>query len=106
MTFAMNSLCVRSKTHALDESVDAPVTRVRNQPKSKDAQKVAIGAGIGAIAGQVLGKNTKSTIIGAAVGAAAGGAAAVATANYEGCIQNTSTMVIKLNAPTQIRGAM
>ncbi len=107
MGFAVNSVSFGGKTYPLDASIESTnVTRVRNQPKSKDAQKVAIGAGIGAIAGQVLGKNTKSTIIGAAVGAAAGGAAAVATANYEGCIQNTSTMVIKLNAPTQIRIAM
>jgi len=107
MGFAVNSVSFGGKTYPLDASIESTnITRVRNQPKSKDAQKVAIGAGIGAIAGQVLGKNTKSTIIGAAVGAAAGGAAAAATANYEGCIQNTSTMVIKLNSPAQVRVAM
>src|SRR5689334_17597316 len=103
MEFAVNSVTFGGKTYPLDASVDAPVTRVRNQPKSKDAQKVAIGAGIGAIAGQILGKNTKSTVIGGAVGAAAGAAAAAATANYEGCVQNTSTMTVKLNAPAQVR---
>jgi hypothetical protein len=103
MEFAVNSVSFGGKTYALDASVNAPVTRVRNEPKSKDAQKVAIGAGIGAIAGQILGKNTKSTVIGGAVGAAAGGAAAVATANYEGCINSTSTMVVKLNSPAQVR---
>jgi|SRR5689334_800443 len=103
MEFAVNSVSFGGKTYPLDASVDAPVTRVRNQPKSKDAQKVAIGAGIGAIAGQILGKNTKSTVIGGAVGAAAGAAAAAATANYEGCVQNTSTMTVKLNAPAQVR---
>jgi hypothetical protein len=107
MEFAVNSVSVGGKTYALDATVEnATVTRVRNQPKSKDAQKVAIGAGIGAIAGQILGKNTKSTVIGGAVGAAAGAATAVATANYEGCVQNTSTMTIKLNSPTQVRVAM
>ena len=105
MEFAVNSVSFGGKTYPLDASVDAPVTRVRNQPKSKDAQKVAIGAGIGAIAGQILGKNTKSTVIGGAVGAAAGAAAAAATANYEGCVQNTSTMTVKLNSPTQVRVA-
>jgi hypothetical protein len=105
MEFAVNSVSFGGKTYPLDASVDAPVTRVRNQPKSKDAQKVAIGAGIGAIAGQILGKNTKSTVIGGAVGAAAGAAAAAATANYEGCVQNTSTMTVKLNAPAQVRVA-
>jgi hypothetical protein len=107
MEFAVNSVTFGGKTYPLDADIESTnVTRVRNEPKSKDAQKVAIGAGIGAIAGQILGKNTKSTVVGAAVGAAAGGAAAVATANYEGCIQNTSTMVIKLNSPTQVKVAM
>ena len=104
MEFAVNSVTFGGKTYPLDATVQsANITRVRNQPKSKDAQKVAIGAGIGAIAGQILGKNTKSTVIGGAVGAAAGAATAAATANYEGCIQNTSTMVVKLNSPAQVR---
>ena len=104
MEFAVNSVNVGGKSYPLDASIEsAPITRVRNQPKSKDAQKVAIGAGIGAIAGQILGKNTKSTVIGGAVGAAAGAAAAAATANYEGCINNTSTVTIKLNSAAQVR---
>ena len=105
MEFAVNSVSFGGKQYALDASVDAPVTRVRNQPKSKDAQKVAIGAAAGAIAGQILGKNTKSTIIGGAVGAAAGAATAAATANYEGCVNTTSTMTVKLNAPVEVRVA-
>jgi hypothetical protein len=104
MEFAVNSVTVGGRNYPLDASIEsAPVTRVRNQPKSKDAQKVAIGAGIGAIAGQILGKNTKSTVIGGAVGAAAGAAAAAATANYEGCVNSTSTVTIKLNSATQVR---
>jgi len=107
MEFAVNSVTFGGKSYPLDASVvNAPVQRVRNEPKSKDAQKVAIGAGIGAIACQILGKNTKSTVIGGAVGAAAGAAAAATTANYEGCIQNTSTVTIKLNSPAQVRVAM
>jgi hypothetical protein len=107
MEFAVNSVTFNGKTYPLDASLEnVPVTKVRNEPKSKDAHKVAIGAAVGAIAGQILGKNTKSTVIGGAVGAAAGGAAAVATANYEGCIQNTSTMTVKLNSPAQVRVAM
>ena len=106
MEFAVNSVTFGGKTYPLDASVEnANVTRVRNQPKGKDAQKVAIGAGIGAIAGQILGKNTKSTVIGGAVGAAAGAAAAAATANYEGCVNSTSTMTLKLNSPAQIRAS-
>jgi hypothetical protein len=104
MEFAVNSVTVGGRNYPLDASIEsAPVTRVRNQPKSKDAQKVAIGAGIGAITGQILGKNTKSTVIGGAVGAAAGAAAAAATANYEGCVNSTSTVTIKLNSATQVR---
>ena len=104
MEFAVNSVSFGGKTYALDANIEnAPITRVRNQPKSKDAQKVAIGAAAGAIAGQILGKNTKSTVIGGAVGAAAGAAAAAATANYEGCINNTSTVTIKLNSPAEVR---
>ena len=104
MEFAVNSVTFGGKTYALDATVtDASVERVRNQPKSKDAQKVAIGAAAGAIAGQILGKNTKSTIIGGAVGAAAGAATAAATANYEGCVRNSGNIVVKLNAPTEVR---
>jgi hypothetical protein len=107
MEFAVNSVTFGGKTYPLDATLEnVPVTKVRNQPKSKDAQKVAIGAAAGAIAGQILGKNTKSTVIGGAVGAAAGAATAAATANYEGCVQNTSTITIKLNSPAQVRVAM
>lgn len=104
MEFAVNSVSFGGKTYPLDASIEnMPVNKVRNQPKSKDAQKVAIGAAVGAIAGQILGKNTKSTVIGGAAGAAAGAAAAAATANYEGCVQNTSTITVKLNSATQVR---
>jgi hypothetical protein len=104
MEFAVNSVTFGGKSYALDASVeDASIDRVRNQPKSKDAQKVAIGAAAGAIAGQILGKNTKSTVVGGAVGAAAGAAAAAATANYEGCVRDTGHIVVKLNSPTEIR---
>ncbi len=98
MEFAVNSVSFNGKTYAVDGSVaSAQIDRVRNQPASKDAQKVAIGAAAGAIAGQILGKNTKSTVIGGAVGAAAGAATAAATANYEGCIPQGGSIVVKLN---------
>jgi hypothetical protein len=104
MEFAVNSVTFGGQTYQLDANVEsASIDRVRNQPGSKDAQKVAIGAAIGAIAGQVIGKNTKSTVIGGAAGAAAGAATAAATANYEGCVRSSGTIVIKLNAPAQVR---
>jgi hypothetical protein len=80
----------------------AQVSKVKNQPKSKDVQKVIGGAAIGAIAGQILGKSTKATIIGGAVGAAAGAGAAAATANYEGCVNSGGRITATLNSSTQV----
>lgn len=83
-------------------TTDAQVSKVRNQPKSKDVQKVVGGAAIGAIAGQILGKSTKATVIGGAVGAAAGAGAAAATANYEGCVNSGGRITATLNSSTQV----
>jgi len=80
----------------------AQVNKVKNQPKSKDVQKVAGGAAIGAIAGQILGKSTKATVIGAAAGGAAGAAAAAATSNYEGCVYSGGRITATLNSSTQV----
>ena len=104
MEFAVKSVSFGGKTYPVSGTVaNADVERVRNQPKSKDAQKVAAGAAIGAIAGQILGKNTKSTIIGAAAGAAGGAATAAATANYEGCVPDGGSIAVNLTAPLQVR---
>jgi len=80
----------------------AQVNKVKNQPKSKDVQKVVGGAAIGAIAGQILGKSTKATVIGAAAGGAAGAAAAAATSNYEGCVYSGGRITATLNSSTQV----
>jgi hypothetical protein len=80
----------------------ANVDKVRNEPKGKDAQKVAVGAAVGGILGQVIGKSTKGTIIGAATGAAVGAGAAVATANYEGCVPAGGRITVTLNSATQV----
>jgi len=80
----------------------ARVEKVRNEPKAKDAQKVAVGAAVGGILGQVLGKNTKGTVIGAATGAAVGAGAAAATANYEGCVPSGGRITVTLNSATQV----
>lgn len=104
MEFRVNSISYGGRTYPLDASVaSADVERVRNQPKSKDAQKVVGGAVAGAIIGQILGKNTKSTVIGAAAGGAAGAAAAAATANYEGCVQSGGAIRITLQDAVQVR---
>jgi hypothetical protein len=104
MEFAVRSVSFGGRTYPVSGTVaSADVERVRNQPKSKDVQKVATGAAIGAIAGQILGKNTKSTIIGAAAGAAGGAATAAATANYEGCVPDGGSIAVSLTSPLQVR---
>jgi hypothetical protein len=104
MEFAVKSVSFGGKTYAVSGTVsNADVERVRNQPKSKDAQKVATGAVVGAIAGQIFGKSTKSTIIGAAAGAAAGAGVAAGTSNYEGCVPEGGAIAVDLSAPLQVR---
>lgn len=103
MGFRVKSISFGGHTYPVSASVSsAQVDRVKNQPGSKDAQKVAIGAGVGAIVGQVLGHSTKSTIIGAGVGAAAGAGTAAATSNYEGCVPTGGNITIALEHPVQV----
>jgi hypothetical protein len=104
MEFAVNSVTFGGHTYPLDASVEsANVSRIRDQPQSKDIQKVATGAVIGAIAGKILGKSTKGAIIGGAAGAAAGAATASATANYQGCIESGGSVVIRLNSAATVK---
>lgn len=99
MGFRVVSVSFGGRTYPISATTSyAQVDKIRNQPSSKDAQKVATGAAIGAIAGQILGKNTKSTVIGGAVGAAAGAGAAAATANYEGCVPAGGRITVTLNS--------
>jgi len=77
MGFRVVSVTYGGHTYPVSATTSyAQVNKVKNQPKSKDVQKVVGGAAIGAIAGQILGKSTKATVIGAAAGGAAGAAAA------------------------------
>jgi len=100
MEFRINSIEFGGKTYPVEASVaEADVTKIRDQPASKDVQKVAIGAAAGAAAGRLLGKSGKATAIGAAAGAAAGAGAAVATANYQGCIKQGARITVRLDAP-------
>lgn len=104
MEFAVNSVTFGGRTYPIDGSVSAPnVDRVKDEPTSKDVQKVGIGAAAGALAGRLLGHSTKATVIGGAVGAAAGAATAAATANYQGCIQSGGPIIVKLNSPATIK---
>jgi hypothetical protein len=98
MGFRVVSVSFGGKTYPISATTTyANVDRVKNQPKSKDVQKVVGGAAIGAIIGQILGKDTKSTVIGAATGAAAGTAAAATTSNYEGCVPSGGRITIRLD---------
>lgn len=103
MGFRVVSVSFGGHTYPIQGQVSsAQVDRVKNEPGSKDAQKVATGAAVGAILGQILGHNTKSTVIGGAVGAAAGVGAAAATSNYEGCVPTGGSIVIALTSPVQV----
>jgi len=104
MGFRVVSVTFGGRTYPISATTTyANVDRVRNQPQSKDVQKVAGGAAVGAIIGQVLGKNTKSTVIGAATGAAAGAGVAAGTANYEGCVASGGRLTIRLDSSAQIQ---
>jgi hypothetical protein len=97
MQFSVDAVDFGGRSYPINGTVSGmDIARVRSTSKSSDVKKVVGGAAIGAIAGQVLGKNTKSTVIGAAVGGAAGAGAAVATANYEGCLRAGNNFVVTL----------
>jgi hypothetical protein len=103
MGFRVVSVAFGGHTYPLDATVNsAQVDRVRNEPTSKDVQKVGIGAAAGAVLGRIFGGSTKSTVIGGAVGAAAGAGTAVATANYEGCVAQGGQIAVSLNSPVQV----
>ena len=103
MGFRVVSVSFGGHTYPVSATTSyAQISKVKNQPKGKDVQKVIGGAAIGAIAGQILGKSTKATVIGGAVGAAAGAGAAAATANYEGCVNSGGKITATLNSSTQV----
>jgi hypothetical protein len=103
MSFRVSSISFGGHTYPVTATVSsAQVDRVKNQPTSKDVQKVGTGAAIGAVVGQILGHSTKSTVIGGAIGAAAGAGAAATTSNYEGCVPQGGNITIALDSPVQV----
>ncbi|HSJ13621.1 MAG TPA: hypothetical protein VK939_04345 [Longimicrobiales bacterium] len=91
--------------------LDATVVRAEPQRRSRastgeQAGKVAAGAAAGALLGRVLGKDTKSTIGGAVIGAAAGTAIAMGTADVDVVLPAGSEMVIRLDAPIEVRSVL
>ncbi|MHB1863297.1 MAG: hypothetical protein ACYCVL_10035 [Gemmatimonadaceae bacterium] len=104
MGFDVKSVVIDGRTYVVSATVTAEtIERVRNEPTSKDVQKVVGGAVLGAIAGKLLGKSNQGAVVGGVAGAAAGGAVAATTANFEGCIAQGSNMTVKLNAPVVIQ---
>jgi hypothetical protein len=105
LTFSAVSLRIGQRSYEVTGHVSqtTPLEKVRVQSTTDQAKKVGAGALIGALAGQLLGKNTRSTVLGGAVGAAAGAAVAAGTADYDGCVPTTSTLVVSLDAPLRVR---
>lgn len=104
MEFAVKSMSFGGKTYPISATIgDTQIDKVRNEPKSKDVQKVVGGAIVGAIAGRIIGGGTKGTVIGAGAGAAAGAGVAAGTANYEGCVPDGGAINITLNSPVQVK---
>lgn len=100
---AIRSISFGGRTYAVSGTTSsAQVDRVRSSTTRDDVKKVATGAAIGAIAGQILGRDTRGTVTGAAAGAAVGAGAAVATANYEGCIPTGGNISVSLNNSVQV----
>jgi hypothetical protein len=98
------SLAFGGETYSVEGSTDAlPMSKQRGATRGGDAKKVIGGAVAGAIIGQVLGKDTKSTVGGAAAGAAAGTAAAMATADFDGCVNESAQIAVRLSSPIRIR---
>lgn len=101
---AFESISFDGRSYPLQASVveTNPEKRTRQTTKEQ-AAKIGAGAAAGAILGQVLGKNTESTVKGAVIGAAAGTAIAMGTSDVDVILPNGSRMVIRLDAPIEVR---
>jgi uncharacterized protein YcfJ len=85
--------------------IEANPERRNRTPAGEQVAKAAGGAAAGAIIGRVLGKDTRSTVKGAVIGAAAGTAIAMGTADVDAVLPVGSRMVIRLDAPVEVRRA-
>jgi len=100
----VQSMTINGRTYTPSSTVTyAKVDKERASTRGNDAKKVIGGAVIGAVAGQVLGKDTRSTVTGAAAGAAAGTGAAIATANYNGCIASGARIQVRVDESMTLR---
>jgi hypothetical protein len=101
---AFESVSFGGRSYPIDATVvRANPVRQNRTTTGEQAAKVAAGAAAGAVLGRVLGRDTRATITGAAVGAAAGTAIAMGTADVDVVLPAGSEMVIRLEAPIEIR---
>lgn len=104
LSLAFESVSFGGRSLPLDGSVvKASPQRKNRTPAKEQVAKAAGGAAAGAILGRVIGKDTKATITGAVIGAAAGTAIAMGTADVDVVLPAGSEMVIKLDAPLEVR---
>jgi hypothetical protein len=104
LNLAFEALTFGDRSYPLDASVvSANPERVSRQTGGQTAGKVVAGAAAGAILGRVLGGSGKSTVKGAVIGAAAGTAIAMGTADVDAVLRQGSVMVIKVDAPIEVR---
>jgi hypothetical protein len=101
---AFESVSFGGTSYPLDASViEAHPQRSSRASTGEQAAKVGAGAAAGAVLGRVLGGDTRSTVRGAAIGAAAGTAIAMGTADVDAVLPSGSRMVIRLDAPVEVR---
>lgn len=104
ITVAFEAVSFNGRSYPLQATViEANPERRNRTPAGEQVAKAAGGAAAGAILGRVLGKDTKSTIKGAVIGAAAGTAIAMGTADVDAVLPAGSRMVIRLDAPVEVR---
>jgi carbonic anhydrase/acetyltransferase-like protein (isoleucine patch superfamily) len=101
---AFESVSFGGTSYPLDASViEANPQRSSRASVGEQAAKVGAGAAAGAVLGRVLVGGTRGAIRGAAIGAAAGTAIAMGTADVDAVLPSGSRMVIRLDAPIEVR---
>jgi hypothetical protein len=101
---AFESVSFNGRSFPIDATVvRANPVRQNRTTTQEQAAKVAAGAAAGAVLGRVLGRDTRSTVKGAAAGAVAGTAIAMGTADVDVVLPAGSEMVIRLDAPIEVR---
>jgi hypothetical protein len=101
---AFESVAFGGNSYPLEASViEANPQRSSRSTTGEQAARIGAGAAAGAVLGRVLGGDTRSTVRGAAIGAAAGTAIAMGTADVDAVLPSGSRMVIRLDAPIEVR---